>query len=94
MKRTIEAGELEKLKKERPEVAAEIEAAIELEGDVMVCDKKTLFEIFKKHRPNHPDRKSRGIGDTIEKVTKAIGITPCGGCKARRDKLNEAFPYK
>ena len=49
--------------------------------------------------------KSRGLGDTIEKVTKAAGIKkmvdkvseglniPCG-CEGRRDALNILFPYK
>jgi len=48
--------------------------------------------------------KSRGLGDTIEKVTTATGIKkavdtvskatgkPCG-CKGRRDTLNRMFPY-
>ncbi len=48
---------------------------------------------------------SRGLGDTIEKVTKATGIkfvvdkisetlnTDCG-CSERKQKLNEIFPYK
>ena len=37
---------------------------------------------------------SRGLGDTIAKVTKAVGIKPCGGCKARQAKLNTLVPYK
>jgi hypothetical protein len=49
--------------------------------------------------------KSKGLGDSIEKVTKATGIKrvveavskatgkDCG-CKARRDALNRAFPYQ
>jgi hypothetical protein len=49
--------------------------------------------------------KSRGLGDSIEKVTKATGIKkvvetvskaagkPCG-CGERRDTLNRMFPYK
>jgi hypothetical protein len=47
--------------------------------------------------------KSRGLGDTIEKVTKATGIKKvvekvagekgCG-CAERRDTLNRVFPYK
>ena len=46
--------------------------------------------------------KSKGLGDTIHKVTKATGIKAvvekvagkdCG-CKARRKKLNDLFPYK
>ena len=36
---------------------------------------------------------SRGVGYTIEKATKAIGIPACGGCKKRREKLNQLFPY-
>ena len=48
--------------------------------------------------------KSKGLGDTIEKVTKATGIKkvvetvskatgkPCG-CSQRRDSLNRMFPY-
>ena len=48
--------------------------------------------------------KSRGLGDSIEKFTKATGIkkvvdtvskatnTDCG-CGKRRDTLNRIFPY-
>ena len=45
--------------------------------------------------------KSRGLGDSIEKFTKATGIKKivdtvtkgdCG-CNKRRDALNRAFPY-
>ena len=49
--------------------------------------------------------KSRGLGDSIEKFTKATGVKtvvdrvaeglniPCG-CSARKEKLNKMFPYK
>ena len=49
--------------------------------------------------------KSRGLGESIEKFTKATGIKsmvdrvseglniPCG-CEGRRDALNILFPYK
>jgi hypothetical protein len=49
--------------------------------------------------------KSKGLGDTVEKITKATGIKtvvdkvseglniPCG-CAARKAKLNQMFPYK
>jgi hypothetical protein len=37
---------------------------------------------------------SKGVGDTIAKMTKAIGIKPCGGCKKRQEWLNKKFPYK
>jgi len=46
--------------------------------------------------------KSRGLGDTIEKITKATGIKKvvdkitrkkdCG-CNKRKNILNKAFPY-
>jgi hypothetical protein len=46
--------------------------------------------------------KSKGLGDTIEKVTKATGIKKvvdkvsgdrdCG-CGRRKDSLNRMFPY-
>ena len=48
--------------------------------------------------------KSKGLGDSIEKITKATGIKalvekytrPRGGCgcEKRKDKLNKIFPYK
>ena len=44
---------------------------------------------------------SKGLGDTIEKFTKATGIEkiakkiPGGcGCRKRKEALNKAFPYK
>ena len=46
--------------------------------------------------------KSKGLGDSIEKITTATGIKKvveavagkdCG-CSKRRDALNRAFPYK
>lgn len=39
-------------------------------------------------------KESKGLGDTIAKVTSALGIKPCGRCKKRQQKLNEMFPYK
>lgn len=50
-------------------------------------------------------RKSKGLGDTVEKITKATGIKKvveavsevtgidCG-CEGRKDLLNKLFPYK
>lgn len=49
--------------------------------------------------------KSRGLGDTIEKMAKASGIKKAVdtiakvtgkdcGCKKRKEQLNKAFPYK
>lgn len=51
------------------------------------------------------DRKSKGLGDTVAKVTEKLKIdvavkktfeffgSDCG-CDARRQKLNKLFPYK
>jgi len=50
--------------------------------------------------------KSKGLGDSIEKFTKATGIKTLAqatarltgnkdcGCNKRKDLLNKAFPYK
>ena len=47
------------------------------------------------------NEKSKGLGDTVAKVTKATGIDKvvkfiagedCG-CDERRDSLNRKFPY-
>ena len=48
--------------------------------------------------------KSKGLGDTIEKITTATGIKKVAeavskatgkdcGCAKRREKLNQTFPY-
>lgn len=51
-------------------------------------------------------QESQGLGDTIAKVTNALGIDKLAeevaqamgkedcGCSKRRKKLNELFPYK
>ena len=39
-------------------------------------------------------QRSRGLGDTIAKATKAVGIQPCAGCKRRIGWLNRKVPYK
>jgi len=57
------------------------------------CDWVYPRKSEKPPRRNCPKAKSRGLGDTIAKITKAVGIKPCGGCKKRQKKLNEWFPY-
>ncbi|MDB4261474.1 hypothetical protein N9878_01265 [bacterium] len=37
---------------------------------------------------------SRGVGDTIAKITDKLGIKKCGGCAKRQAKANKLFPYK
>lgn len=38
-------------------------------------------------------KKSEGLGDTIKKITEAVGAKPCGGCEKRRIWLNKKVPY-
>ena len=52
-------------------------------------------EIPKQEKPDQPKPdSSQGLGDSIKKVTDALGIKQCGGCKRRQEKLNRLFPYK
>ena len=34
-----------------------------------------------------------GLGDLISRVTKALGIEECDGCKYRKKLLNDAYPF-
>lgn len=54
----------------------------------------TPEESKKKHDEYLEKKKSKGLGDTVAKITKAVGIKPCGACKKRQKKLNRLFPYK
>jgi len=57
-------------------------------------DTYTPLTIEQSIERNHWVTGSRGLGDTIAKMTKAVGIKPCGGCKKRQAALNKIFPYK
>ncbi len=35
----------------------------------------------------------RGLGDVVAKVTAAVGVQPCGGCKKRQAQLNYMVPF-
>lgn len=43
---------------------------------------------------NAEPQKIRGLGDAVARVTKAVGIKPCGRCEKRREWLNRYFPTK
>ena len=55
-----------------------------------------------KTSPTETTTKSKGLGDTIEKITTATGIKAAVkavvgedcGCDERKEKLNRLFPYK
>ncbi len=63
-------------------------------------DKRT--KEYKEFKSNF--NKSEGLGDTVEKITKATGIKkaveffnegePCEACERRRQKWNNVFRYK
>jgi hypothetical protein len=62
-------------------------------------DKRT--KAYKEWKKNY-DAKSKGLGDTVEKITKATGIKKvvkwlagedCG-CDERQEKLNKLLRYK
>ena len=38
--------------------------------------------------------KSKGLGDSIAKLTESVGIKPCVGCEKRKNILNKLFPFK
>lgn len=48
-----------------------------------------LQERWRKHI-----QESKGLGDTVAKITSKVGIRPCGGCKKRQKWLNKQFPYQ
>ena len=45
-------------------------------------------------RRNCDKQPSIGLGDTIAKFMRAVGLKPCGGCKDRQRRLNRWFPYR
>jgi hypothetical protein len=57
--------------------------------------KDMSIEDIEKYRKEHLEKikQSKGLGDTVKKVTEKLGIKQCGGCKKRQEKLNRLFPY-
>ena len=59
-----------------------------------------------EHIEQTGNQESKGLGDTIAKVTHAVGLDKVAenvanalgkedcGCNKRREKLNDLFPYK
>ena len=64
---------------------------------------RSLYGAIVNYKSNYME-KSKGLGDTIEKITKATGIKkvvdtvskivkkPCN-CGKRKETLNRLFPY-
>lgn len=36
----------------------------------------------------------RGIGDVIARLAQSAGVTPCGGCRERQQRLNRLLPFR
>ena len=65
---------------------------------------QSLYGAIANYKLNYMEKKSKGLGDSIEKFTKATGIKkvvdtvskitkkPCN-CGKRQDTLNRLFPY-
>tara|TARA_R100000655_G_scaffold108853_2_gene161766 strand:- start:50 stop:304 length:255 start_codon:yes stop_codon:yes gene_type:complete len=59
--------------------------------------KKPSFGVCLKVCKKNTHKPSKGLGDTVEKVIKALTkgkVKPCGGCKKRKEALNKMMPYK
>ena len=63
---------------------------------------QSLYGAIANYNNYMQSNKSKGLGDTIEKITTATGIKKfvhkiakddCG-CNKRKQKLNKVFPYK
>jgi|TARA_S200002703_G_C3734062_1_gene225654 hypothetical protein len=63
--------------------------------------KRIYYKITKIYKKEMAEE-SKGLGDSIEKITRATGIKnlvekitngDCG-CDKRKEKLNKKFPYK
>jgi len=65
--------------------------------DARDCARCSKYEAGKAEDEGHKgwktDMPSRGLGDTVAKITSAVGIKPCGGCKKRQEAMNKAFGY-
>jgi|11_taG_2_1085331.scaffolds.fasta_scaffold42978_1 hypothetical protein len=46
------------------------------------------------NKDKNKESESAGLGDTVKKITNAMGIKQCTPCKRRQQALNRLFPYK
>lgn len=51
-------------------------------------------ELAKRRAAFNGKAEQAGLGDTIKRITEALGLKPCEGCERRRKRLNELFPYR
>jgi hypothetical protein len=43
--------------------------------------------------PFRMQQSSTGLGDVVKRVTTAVGIRPCSGCKRRAETLNRMVEF-
>lgn len=70
---------------------------VKCECGIVACStvaRKYICVCGRQMQLGDPSGKSRGLGDTIHKITTALHIPHCGGCEQRRDALNNLIPYK
>ena len=76
-----------------------------VEGDFLEITQEGYSKLLEKYRPKPTYTGSmRGLGDLVHKVANPIAhvidkvtgthIQGCGGCAKRREKWNEAVPFK
>ena len=50
-------------------------------------------EPYRVRLPGFVSEKDVGLGDFIKRVTRAVGIKPCGGCARRAAALNRRMVF-
>ena len=62
---------------------------------ICICGAALELELAETAKPfKNIEQPSRGLGDTIYKITSAFHIPHCGDCERRREALNALVPYK
>lgn len=64
-----------------------------IENCFCTANARTSFIADTKYWLRGVKGETRGLGDSIARVTKFFGIEPCEGCKERQESLNKSLPY-
>jgi len=49
---------------------------------------------FRVRLPGFFTSEEIGLGDAISRITYAVGVKPCGGCRERARRLNRWIAFK
>jgi hypothetical protein len=55
--------------------------------------KKALDHPWRVRVPAVLARESVGLGEVLKRVTSAVGVRPCGGCKQRAERLDRKLVF-